>query len=92
MSLHVADLGGDDNVSEAERAILRRAAVLVVELERLEAQWASAGGAPDIATLDAYQRAANSLRRLLEAVGLKRRMRDVSPHERLLEYAASKGG
>ena len=29
--------------------------------------------------LDAYQRCANSLRRLLEAVGLQRRAKDVGP-------------
>jgi hypothetical protein len=32
MALHLSDLGGDDNVSEAERSIIRRAATLTVEL------------------------------------------------------------
>jgi hypothetical protein len=77
--LHVADLGGDDNVSEAERAIVRRAAVLIVELERLELSFAEAEGAPDIATLTAYQQAASSMRRLFQCVGLERRSKDVSP-------------
>ena len=79
IELHIDDLGGETNVSEAERAIVRRAAVLITELERLEAQFALGEGAPDIPHLDAYQRAAGNLRRLLEAVGLQRRSKDVTP-------------
>jgi hypothetical protein len=79
ISLHTADLGGDENVSEAERAIVRRAAVLIVELERQELAFAESEGAPTIADLDAYQRASNSLRRLLQSVGLQRRCKDVTP-------------
>jgi uncharacterized small protein (DUF1192 family) len=85
ISLHLSDLGGDDAVSEAERSIIRRIATLTVELERMEAEFAVAGEArPD--QLDLYQRTANSLRRLLEAIGLRRRPRDVTPDP--LEYAA----
>jgi hypothetical protein len=54
----------------------------------MEAKFALAGGAADIATLDAYQRAANSLRRLLESVGLERGARDVTPT--LEQYLARK--
>jgi hypothetical protein len=62
--LHLSDLGGDDAVSEAERSIVRRAATLTVELERLELVFALAGeAAPE--QIDLYQRTANSLRRLL---------------------------
>jgi hypothetical protein len=88
VELHLADKGGEANVSEGERAIIRRAAVLIVELERQEAAFAAAGGAPDIASLDAYQRASNSLRRLLEAVGLERRAKDITPS--LQQYLAGK--
>jgi hypothetical protein len=85
MGLHLSDLGGDDAVSEAERSIVRRVATLTVELERMEAGFAVAGEAqPD--QLDLYQRTANSLRRLLEAIGLQRRPRDLTPDP--LEYAA----
>jgi hypothetical protein len=42
---HTTDLGGEDNCSAAERSIVRRAAVLTVELERLEAKFALAGEA-----------------------------------------------
>jgi len=75
---HIADLGGQENTSAAERSIIRRAAVLTVELERLETRFASAGGA-SVEDLDLYQRTAGNLRRLLEAVGLRRRAKEVSP-------------
>ena len=75
---HTVDLGGADNVSAAERSIIRRASVITAELEFLEARFAGAGGAePD--DLDLYLRGSNNLRRLLEAVGLQRRPRDVTP-------------
>jgi hypothetical protein len=75
---HLVDLGGEDNASAAERSIIRRVAVLTTELERLEVRFALANEA-SAEDLDLYQRTANSLRRLLEAVGLQRRSRDVTP-------------
>ena len=75
--LHVSDLGGEAVITEAERSIVRRAATLTVELERLEAKFANDQAADG--ALDLYQRGANSLRRLLESVGLERRARDVTP-------------
>jgi len=84
---HIADLGGPAAISEAERSIVRRASTLTVELERLEAKFANAGEASP-GELDAYQRTANSLRRLLESVGLQRRQRNVTPD--LRTYHASK--
>jgi hypothetical protein len=74
---HLSDLGGQKNTSEAERSIIRRASVMTVELERLEARFATAGEA-SAEELDLYQRTAGNLRRLLEAVGLQRRARDVT--------------
>jgi hypothetical protein len=78
IGLHLSDLGGDAAVSEAERSIVRRAATLTVELERLEAGFAVAGSA-STEQLDLYQRTANSLRRLLESVGLERRAKLIAP-------------
>nr|QIG92785.1 hypothetical protein G6P99_09875 [Bradyrhizobium sp. 6(2017)] len=87
IDLHLSDLGGDAAVSEAERSIVRRCATLTVELERMEVGFAIAGEAqPD--QLELYQRTANSLRRLLESVGLGRRPRDVTPS--LHEYIAGR--
>jgi hypothetical protein len=68
-------LAGADNCSPAERAIVRRAAVLITELEILESKFAAKNEAsPDQLLL--YGRTANTLRRLLEALGLQRRQRD----------------
>src|SRR6516165_8836396 len=53
---HLSDLGGEDNTSAAERSLIRRAAVLTTELERLEARFASAGEASE-RDLDLYIRA-----------------------------------
>ena len=76
IELHISDLGGIEAASEAEKSIIRRAATLTIELERLEAKF-STGKALDT-DLDMYQRCSNSLRRLLEAVGIQRRPRDVT--------------
>jgi hypothetical protein len=83
---HISDLGGRDNCSAAEYSIVRRAAVLSVELERLEVRFALAGEASD-SDLDLYQRTAGNLRRLLEAVGLKKVPRDVTPDPLTYEAA-----
>jgi hypothetical protein len=55
IAAHVSDLGGEDNISAAERSIIRRASVMTVELERLEAKFAAAGGASE-RDLDLYIR------------------------------------
>ena len=78
IAAHLSDLGGEANTSAAERSLVRRCAVLTVELELLEAKFAMAGEAPSD-DLDLYQRTAGNLRRLLEAVGLQRRPREVGP-------------
>jgi len=73
LSQHLAD---KPDATAAEQAIIRRAAVLIVELERLERQFALAGEA-DALTLDLYGRVAGNMRRLLESVGLERRAKVV---------------
>jgi hypothetical protein len=78
IELHLDDIGGAEAASSAERSIIRRASALEVELERLEAQFATAGEA-DADALDLYSRASNTMRRHLEAIGLQRRPRDVTP-------------
>ena len=88
LALHLSDLGGSDQASEAEKAIVRRIATLIVELERLEMCFAEAGQATDH-QLELYQRTANTLRRLLEAVGLQRRPKNVTPT--LDQYLKAKG-
>lgn len=83
LAAHLSDI---PEPTAAERSIIRRASVLTVELERLEAQFAVAGEA-DPETLDLYGRTAGNLRRLLEAVGISRRdARNITPS--LSEYLA----
>ena len=80
VALHISDLGGEANCSEAEKSIVRRAAVLTIEMERLERHFALADpGQICHAELDLYCRLANSVRRLLDMAGLERRPRDVTP-------------
>jgi hypothetical protein len=79
IAAHLSDV---PDASAAERAIIRRASVLIVELERMERAFALAGEA-DPVTLDLYGRVAGNMRRLLESVGLQRRARDVTPPDPL---------
>ena len=51
--------------------------MLTTELERLEQKFALAGETSPF-DLDLYQRTAGGLRRLLECIGLERRLRDVT--------------
>ena len=76
LEMHISDLGGTDAASAAEFSIARRAAVLTVELEKMEGAFAVSDATPEQLTL--YQMTANSLRRMLESLGLNRRARDVT--------------
>jgi hypothetical protein len=77
IALHTSDLGGETNCSAAERSIIRRVAVLTVQLEMLEARFAE--GRSSDADIDLYIRGSGNLRRLLEAIGLQRRTKDITP-------------
>jgi hypothetical protein len=91
LAAHITDLGGEDNVSEAEYALVRRVVTLIVELERREVVFAQAGEVSDDA-LAIYQTTVNTLRRTLETLGLQRRtsLRDVTPPS-VEAYLAHKG-
>jgi hypothetical protein len=77
IAMHLADLNGEDATSAAERSIIRRVAVLTVQLEMLEARFAE--GRSTDADIDLYIRGSGNLRRLLEAIGLQRRAKDITP-------------
>jgi hypothetical protein len=79
VSLHVADLGGSELVSESELRLVRRAAMLTIQTELLDAKFASEGGQASQNDLECYQRVTNTLRRCLETLGLSRRSKDVTP-------------
>ena len=87
---HEVDLGGEDLISESERRLIRRSAMLTVQLEMMDARFAQSESEASRIDLDAYQRASNSLRRLLQTLGLNRRQRDCTPT--LAEYLAAKEG
>jgi hypothetical protein len=73
---HQADLGGADQLSEAQVSLCRRVAAIEVELERLEARLSEGDLKVD---LDQYGRLAGHLRRILETLGITRAKRDVTP-------------
>ena len=83
LSIHTNDLGGPDAISEGEKSIVRRIATITAELELLESRFAIAETGAKAEDLDLYFRGANNLRRLLEAVGLQRRSRDITPPDPL---------
>lgn len=79
------DLGGSDRLSTGERQLVQRAAVLGAVLTDTESRWIK--GAPIDTT--AYCTVVNAQRRVLESIGLRRRMRDVpSLHDYLESKAA----
>lgn len=88
--LFVSDLGGEDaGLSTGQLALARRAATITVALEQMEAKFAQKDG-PTGLELREYGRATNTLRRLIESLGIAngRKARDATPS--LSEYLASK--
>jgi len=81
MAAMTSDLGGPTNVSEAERLLIRRAAVMALQCEMLEQRWAANDHEASATQLDLYTRTSGNLRRVLETlgIGLPRRAIDVTP-------------
>jgi hypothetical protein len=82
----VADLGGEDRLSAMERAIVNNAAVIAAMLESMATKYL-AGQAIE---LGSYATLSNSLRRLLQDVGLQRRALDVQTDLRSYMKAKAK--
>jgi hypothetical protein len=62
--------------------------MLTLQCEMMERRWANdAAGEASPKALETYQRCVNTLRRALEALGLQRRAKDVTPS--LAEYVAA---
>jgi hypothetical protein len=76
---HVADLGGEDNLSTAELALVRRASMMILQTEMMEQRWQENNGEASPKQIETYQRTVNTLRRVLETLGLQRRQKDVTP-------------
>jgi len=75
------DKGGPESVTAAEALLIRRAATLTVECERLEQRFASVDAEPHTDDLDLHQRMTGALRRVLDSLGLGRRARPLSQNE-----------
>lgn len=71
----LGDMGGADQISEVQRQLVSRFAMLALTLEAMEAS-AIEGNALD---LDLFARGAGHLRRIGEALGMRRVPRDVTP-------------
>jgi hypothetical protein len=84
LSALVSDMGGEDQVSTARRALAEHAAVLNAVACDVRARYL--GGEP-IDTAE-FATVTNALRRLLADIGLERRARDVNAA--LSEYLAGK--
>lgn len=72
---HVMDLGGPAHVTQSQFALIRSAATQTIILEKWELRFAqedAAGGSIDLGNILAYQTVVNSLRRVLETLGLNR--------------------
>jgi len=68
---HVDDMGGPDNVSQAQYLLIKSAANLIILMEKWEVQFAQEDGA-SLPGLMAYQTSSNSLRRIYESLGMTR--------------------
>jgi hypothetical protein len=86
----VSDLGGPDTLSEGQRQLARRAAMLSVQCEVMEGN-AVAGKAIDLET---FGKLTDRLGRTFQRLGLRRKQRDVTPNLRdyLKQRAISDGG
>ena len=72
IQLHLMDLGGPEDCSEAQVSLVRRVSTLEIELEKLEYEFARPDRTAGNRALDRYSMLANTLRRLHTALGLDR--------------------
>jgi hypothetical protein len=66
------DLGGEDVLSEGQRALVRRSCMMELQLEMLDAKFGNNGGSASTKDLDLYGRTSGNLRRVIETLGLHR--------------------
>jgi hypothetical protein len=81
----LADMGGEENVSEVQKQLISKFATLALQLENQEAA-ALAGNEIDV---DLFGRCAGHLRRIAEALGFKRVPREVPNLAQYLEAKAA---
>jgi hypothetical protein len=69
-----------ENISEAERVLVRRAAMMTLQAELMEQRFSeNENGAASSQQIECYGRTTNTLRRTLEALGLERRAKTIVP-------------
>jgi hypothetical protein len=73
------DLGGASGLTEAQRALVRQAAAMIVQSERLQ----SAVLRGELVDVEQLTRLANAATRILSRLGIKRATRAVQPPSRL---------
>jgi hypothetical protein len=88
LHLHQSDAGGISNISENEKSLIRRASVIELQLEIMEERFMQHDREVSVFQLETYQRLANTLRRLLQTIGMKRVPKDITPT--VSEYLRSK--
>ena len=79
LALHIQDLGGEEMMSENQLSLCRRASTLEVELEMAEGRLSMG----EFTDLDLYNRLVGNLRRVLESIGLERKVRRITLREHL---------
>jgi hypothetical protein len=82
----VADLGGSDRLSEGQRQLARRVALMALECEKLEAK--SIAG--EEINLEQFGQLSDRIGRAMQRLGLKRVARDVTPD--IKSYLSSRPG
>jgi hypothetical protein len=73
VAAHIQDLGGMENLSTAQLALVKYAAACEAELEKM----ASRMSRGEVVDIDRFTRTLSHLRRVFESVGIKRVPRDV---------------
>ena len=92
LTAHMSDAGGEDILSEGQKALIRRASMLELQLEMMETKFANNAGVASAKDLDLYGRTSGNLRRVIETLGLHqgRKARDLMPT--IEEYARRVNG
>lgn len=74
-----ADLGGTVSVTQA--MLIRRACILAEMAEKYEAQYLETGDVD----IDRYNRIVNPLTKVLDRLGYKRQLKDITPHGDIID-------
>jgi hypothetical protein len=80
------DLGGAASLTEAQRALVRQAAAMIVQSEKLQGEVLRG----EVVDSEQLVRLANAATRILSRLGIKRTVRDTTPT--LAEYLAANHG